>query len=572
MAQGRLPGTVRADRGCIPARDSDRSEGRTRALRITRIAVQNHVAIPDLDIEVRTHLVLVGPNESGKTSLLRLLDATTSGSLGSLYGRLDKKSLRDPAGPLTVTIQFGDFTTEDEKTFADWIVVPPNPNDPQRLDLVLKVTPTSTSDEVTIERGLEKVGLPLRTSWDDLHEIGWAYLPANRSPDRELGQGRTSAIHQLLSAVDLGDSLPAITAAIDELHATIADAEALSTLRVDLAAALSDLLPRAVAEGDIVLKLPSSDETNPLSDVDVHVREETSARSLRHQSDGVRAMSTVAIQLLTKKAARIVAIDEPEIHLHPRAQGRLGRLLATATGQRVVATHAPAVLARFSPMTVVAFSANGPCRQLANEPFLDDPKVAEHWWTAATLEPLTSRAVILVEGVADRVIVEATARAMGVDLDRLGITVTEVNGAGSFKHAIRLFGSEGFGVPILGLVDLNEADIPADALGIDPLNLNAKFFWVCSADLEEECVRALGAEPHARLLVASGHYREAQILSAVSVPSLSDLTDSAYAAWCRKSKHKVRVAVAFAESMTGAHAQALGPIREVILAAVSAAA
>lgn len=536
-------------------------------MRITRIAIENHAAIPDLDIEVRNQLVLVGPNESGKTSLLRLLDATVSGSLGSLYSLIDKKSLRDAAQPLSATIEFGDFTVDDKASFADWISIPENPATPSRLILMLRATPDATSDELSIERGFHKTGLPLRSSWTQLQELGWAYLPANRSPDRELGQGRTSAVRQLLNAVDLGDSLTAITAAIDALHSTIADAGALAALRKDLALALSELLPRAVAEDDIMLKLPSSDETNPLSDVDVQVNESGSPRSLRHQSDGVRAMSTVAIQLLTKRAAQIVAIDEPEIHLHPRGQAQLGRLLAKTVGQRVVATHSPAVLARFSPMAVVAFSPGGTCRQLAKEPFVDDPKVAEHWWTAATLEPLTSRGVILVEGIADRVIVEATAAALGLDLDRLGITVTEVNGVGSFKHAIKLFGPNGFGVPVFGLVDEKEAPYPAKALGINVADLNDSFFWVCDSDLEDECVKGFGPEEHANLLIGSGHYRGVEIAASNSVAALSDLDATAYAEWSRKQK--VRVAVALSQTMTSTHAQALAPVRDLVTAAAS---
>ena len=43
-------------------------------MRLTRIKVENHKRLADLEIEVRDHLVLVGANDVGKSSLLRCLD------------------------------------------------------------------------------------------------------------------------------------------------------------------------------------------------------------------------------------------------------------------------------------------------------------------------------------------------------------------------------------------------------------------------------------------------------------------------------------------------------------------
>ena len=43
-------------------------------MRLTRLKVENHKRLADLDIVVRDHLVLVGANDVGKSSLLRCLD------------------------------------------------------------------------------------------------------------------------------------------------------------------------------------------------------------------------------------------------------------------------------------------------------------------------------------------------------------------------------------------------------------------------------------------------------------------------------------------------------------------
>lgn len=535
-------------------------------MRLTRLQVTNHRAIPDVDVEVRDHLVLVGPNESGKTSLLRLLDATLGGSAAALYGLIEPGVIRDPAQPLILRVEFGHFTDEDKAALPDQIEVLPDGS--LRLTVDLRATLSPDGGEATIERVFAKKGLVTAIAAAHLPAFGWTFLPANRSPDRELGAGRSGAVRNLLDAVDLESSLDAVIAAVSDLHAAVHGAASLTMLRRNLGEALTELLPRTVSTDDLVFELPNSGAENPLADVEVKLREAAGTRPLREQSDGFRAMSTVAVQLMVRADRQIVAVDEPEVHLHPRAQARTGSMLRSKAGQAVVATHSPAVLSQFSPMHVLAF-VQGSCRQLHVDPFGDDAKAADHWWTTPTLEPLTCRGLILVEGVSDRTLVEAVARTAGHDLDRLGIVVASVNGAGGFKMALRLFGRNGFDVPLVGLVDDKEADDVAHYLGIQRSGLDQCGFVICSPDLEAECISRLGAGDHAALLVASGLFKTAALCSANGVASLGELDPDGYAAWCRK--HKTEVATALAISLTLADAQRISPLSGIVSRAVALA-
>jgi putative ATP-dependent endonuclease of OLD family len=40
-------------------------------MRLTRLAITNHGRLQDVELEVRQHLVLDGPNDVGKSSVLR---------------------------------------------------------------------------------------------------------------------------------------------------------------------------------------------------------------------------------------------------------------------------------------------------------------------------------------------------------------------------------------------------------------------------------------------------------------------------------------------------------------------
>lgn len=541
-------------------------------MRIVRLTVKNHAKIPDLDIDVRQHLVLVGPNECGKTSLLVLLDAMMSGSQAQLYSVVTSDSFGDSSAPLEVTIVFGDFGADGQAAFADHILIPEDDDSPSSLTLRLTARMESGTDEIVIDRGFFKPGLPTKARPEELKSIDWAFLPANRSPDRELGFNRRSAIRMLLAGLELGDSFEAIQNAVEKLHSAIDSADELETLRKEIASELQTLLPRDISVDDILLRLPNADEIDPLGDVDVHLQDtDGQNRPLRQQSDGVRAMSTVAVQLLTKGTASIIAVDEPEIHLHPRAQAQLAHRLNDSTGQRVVATHAPAVLERFSPTDVVALAADRCPRQLSVDQFADDPKLVEHWWTTATLEPVTSRAAILVEGIADRLLIEAVATACGSDLDRLGISVVEVGGAGNFSPSIRLFGADGFGVPLAGLVDKAEARLVAKALGINKADLDGHRFQVANPDLEGECITCLGVSRHIKLLVASGHFEKRFILKQLGAPKVSAISPKDYQQWCGRKNNKIRVAIALAAAMTEPAARLLTPLAQVVDDAVEAA-
>jgi putative ATP-dependent endonuclease of OLD family len=69
-------------------------------MRLTRFAVTNHSRLADLDIEVRKHLVLVGPNDVGKSSLLRCMDLLFGASTAQVYAWLIPDDLRDQSQPL----------------------------------------------------------------------------------------------------------------------------------------------------------------------------------------------------------------------------------------------------------------------------------------------------------------------------------------------------------------------------------------------------------------------------------------------------------------------------------------
>jgi putative ATP-dependent endonuclease of OLD family len=84
---------------------------------ITRIKIANHSRISDLDVEVRGHAVIVGANDVGKTSILRLADLLLGATTGQLYQRLGLADLADPSAELLVEAVLTTFTEEERRLF-----------------------------------------------------------------------------------------------------------------------------------------------------------------------------------------------------------------------------------------------------------------------------------------------------------------------------------------------------------------------------------------------------------------------------------------------------------------------
>ena len=99
-------------------------------------------------------------------------------------------------------------------------------------------------------------------------------------------------------------------------------------------------------------------------------------------------------------------------------------------------------------------------------------------------------AVILVEGITDRIALEAVAERLGVDLD--GVEIVPIGGA----QAVARVAADRAGARLVGLCDAGEERYFRRALG------DAVF--VCTKDLEDELIRALGTERVEAVLAAEG--------------------------------------------------------------------
>jgi hypothetical protein len=126
-------------------------------------------------------------------------------------------------------------------------------------------------------------------------------------------------------------------------------------------------------------------------------------------------------------------------------------------------------------------------------------------------EDLAPRAVVLVEGVSDKLALEALAERRGRSLGAEGVAIVPVGGAHAIGSFLDAFGPPGLDVPLAGLCDAGEERhfrraLERVGLGADLTRtaMERLGFYVCVADLEDELIRSLGADSVEQVIDAQG--------------------------------------------------------------------
>lgn len=513
-------------------------------MRLTRIAIQNHSRLQDLNLEIRQHLVLIGPNDAGKSSILRCLDLLLGATTARLYSKITFDDLRDPDRSFTVEVDLAEFSTDDKALYPDEIQIGENGEESLTIRMEASFDANQT---LAIQRFAPLSGTGRQLSRAQLLGVGWTMLGADDG-SRSIREDRHSMLDDMLHSVDLGHERATFDSLIDNIGLGLRNSKVLDGLRNELADQLTRVLPVAIGKDDLEFVPGALADNDVLSGVRLQVSKAGVLRAVSEQSDGMRALFAIALYDLISGGANMVGLDEPEIHLHPSSQRNLARLLQAGKNQKLLATHSPDIVSAFSSESIVSVRAGGVVVQPQVGFLSADQRMVVRWWVRDRLEPLTARHVVAVEGISDRIVLEQAARVTGRQLDRLGVSVLETGGAGDMGAIWQMFGPEGFDVPMSLLIDRDAVAETASKLGVLEADLSSLSVWVSERDLEDEYTAAIGADTLWAAIETSGQFSKnelgnCQITGQAGKRALDDV-----AAFCRfKSSYKTRVAMVVAD-------------------------
>ena len=421
-------------------------------MKVTALLMENFRGIRRLELDLDEITVLIGENNSGKTAVLDALRLCLR-DLGPrrrvVFDALDfhlEDATAEPAAAEPIRIEIT-FSERSKGEWGDTLVRRLNRHNVIQVDdgecshVILRVTceydPTSRDfaqdwSFLNLDREpLTAVGERALTGLQ--REVSYFYLQALRDARYHFGEKGPFWRPFLKDAqlpIEKKTELERMIQEVNELVVSSHD----SFERVhDGLRRVQDVVP--LAAGDVVsIEAVPGRIYDMLANARVNLGTISGAKiPVGRHGEGTQSLAVLMLFAAFLEAwpdgAPIVALEEPEAHLHPSAIRALQRLVRGFSGQKLISTHSGELLAETEIHQIRRLARTGdgirsfqvPAELLSEE----ETRKFNYHVRQTRGELLFARCWLLVEGETESWIYPAAARAMDVDPHREGIRIVE---------------------------------------------------------------------------------------------------------------------------------------------------
>lgn len=299
-------------------------------MKIRRIKISNFRNLRDIEVYPADTTVLIGENNTGKSNLLQALRLLLDPDARRLESELSEEDINDFArregeNSFSITLEIGDLQKHQELEciFKDCIA-----QDDE--ETYVTIEGRYEPDEEGIYNFEVKVLSPVGRYSDPLpfvdrmrRHIPLYYLSAVRDAEREMRATRRGTLAQLLSSIELEDVEEDIITHIQNANKALGRNQDINDLARNIKGLLSPHIPGG--QGDISIAVATEDPTQLVKGLRLCLKRQSYLRAYDMYRHGTGLQNLVLIAMFRhrvfadEKVQPILAIEEPESHLHPQA-------------------------------------------------------------------------------------------------------------------------------------------------------------------------------------------------------------------------------------------------------------
>lgn len=475
---------------------------------LKHISAQNFRAFGDgtsapvLDLEFNPGLnILVGENDAGKTCIIdaiRQILLTTSYESIRLFEQDFHIQGSNRTNTLNIQATLCDLNHDQEASVLEWLTLEEDGSCSLILYLEARYRPsqgtTRARVETIVRTGTNGTGPEIGYAVREL--VRTTYLRPLRDAEAELRSGRQSRLSQILGAHnnisgqeinDFDKSLPnnipeSLVGLMAFTQHHLGEHSVIKSVEKDInnnylskfAFSGDGLQSRIRIAPDLALTtILQKFELSLLPRVPIDP-EASCARGLGYNN--VLFMATELVLLRDGEELALLLVEEPEAHLHPQLQERVMDLLKEYSDkcqeqkrvQVILTTHSPSLVstARIEDMTLVHKAHAFPLAVGKTKLKNTDYSFLRRFIDATKANLFFARAIIMVEGPAEAILIPAIAERCGRSFSKHGVSIVNVGNTGLFHYA-RILQREGNGPDIpIPVVCLTDRDIVPDSANI----------------------------------------------------------------------------------------------------------